>query len=148
MKSWVLSIAVLLVISSWAPITEGQEPYFNWELGKGASSGGELKLLSIDIPQTWDSSTNIEYWATIKFEAARKPEIQRACFKFSGGSQSCVDVQAKDVRYPSHSDFRVSVRVPAGTKRIDCYAEYIRDGKAKRTNTITYHIIILKKPDE
>ncbi len=148
MKIWVLSIAVLLVIPSWATITEGQEPYFNWEFRKGAPSGGELKLLSMDIPQTWDLSTNVEYWATIKFEVDRNPEIHRACFKFSGGGQSCVDVQPKDVRYPSHSDFRVPIRVPPGTKRIDCYAEYIRDGKAKRTNTITYHIIILKKPEE
>jgi hypothetical protein len=148
MKTRVLSIAVLLVISCWATIAEGQEPYFNWELRKEPPSAGELKLLSMDIPQTWNLSTNIEYWAIIKFEADRNPEIHRACFKFSGGSQSCVDVQAKDVRYPSHSDFRVPIRVPAGTKRIDCYAEYIRDRKTKPTNTITYHIIILKKPEE
>ena len=143
-----MNIAVLLVISSWATITEGQEVYFNWTSGKEPPSVGELKLLSMDIPQSWNLSTNIEYWATINFEADRNPKIRRACFNFSGGSQSCVDVQAKDVTYASHPYFRVPIHVPVGTKRMDCYAEYIRDGKTQRTNTVTYYVIILKKPEE
>ncbi len=143
-----MNIAVLLLISSWATITEGDESYFNYEFRKEHPSGRELKLLSMDIPQSWDLSTNTEYWATIKFEADRNPNIRRACFRFSGGGQSCVDVQAKDVAYPSGSSFRVLIRIPEGTKRIDCYAEYIRDGKKQRTNTITYHVITLKKSEE
>jgi hypothetical protein len=143
-----MSIAVLLAISSWATITEGQEGYFNWNLGKEPQSVGKLKLLSMNIPQSWNLSTNIEYWATINFEADHTPTIHRACFNFSGGSQSCVDVQAKDVTYASHPHFRVPIHVPMGTKRIDCYAEYIRGGKIQRTNTVTYHLIILKKPEE
>jgi hypothetical protein len=148
LKAVVMNIAVLLVISSWTTITEGQEGYFNWTSGKEPSSFGELKLLSMDIPQSWNLSRNIEYWATINFEADRNPKIHRACFNFSGGSKSCVDVQAKDVTYASHPYFRVPIHVPVGTKRIDCYAEYIRDGKTQRTNTITYYVIVLKKPEE
>jgi hypothetical protein len=148
LKAVLMNIAVSLVISSWAAITEGQEGYFNWTSGKEPSSVGELKLLSVDIPHSWNLSTNIEYWATINFEADRNPKIQRACFNFSDGSQSCVDVQAKDVTYASHPYFRVPIHVPVGTKRIDCYAEYIRDGKTQRTNTVTYYVIILKKPGE
>lgn len=148
LKAVLMNIAVLLVISSWATITEGQEAIFNSILGKEPPSGGELKLLSMDIPQSWNLSTNIKYWATINFEADRKPEIHRVCFNFSGGSQSCVDVQAKEVTYASHSYFRVPIHIPGGTKRINCYAEYIRDGKTQRTNTVTYHVIILKKPEE
>ncbi len=147
-KVVLMNIAVLLIISSWAAITEGQEGYFNYEFKKEPVSGGGLKLLSMDIPQSWDLSMNMEYWATVKFEADRNPNIRRACFRFSGGSQSCVDVQAKDVTYPSGSSFRVPIRIPAGTKRIDCYAEYVRDGKIQRTNIITYHVIALKKPEE
>lgn len=148
LKAVLMNMAVLLVISSWATITEGQEGYFNRNLGKEPPSAGKLKLLRLDIPQSWNLSTNIEYWATIHFEADRNPKIQRACFNFSGGSQSCVDVQAKDVAYASHPYFRVPIHVPAGTKRIDCYAEYVRDGKTQRTNTVTYYVIILKKPEE
>jgi hypothetical protein len=148
LKGVLKNIAVLLVISSWATITEGQEGYFNWTLGKEHSSVGELKLISMDIPQGWSLSPSIEYWATINFEADRDQKIHRACFHFSGGSQSCVAVQAKDVKYASHSYFRVPIHVPVGTKRIECYAEYTRDGKTQRTNTVTYYVIILKKPEE
>jgi hypothetical protein len=148
LKAVLMNIVVLLVISFWATITEGAEIDLSSILGKEPSSGGELKLLSMDIPQSWDSSKDLKYWATINFKADQKPEIQRACFNFSGGSQSCVDVQAKDVAYEWNSYFRVPIKVPVGTKRIDCYVEYKRDGKTQRTNTVTYHIIILKKPEE
>ena len=148
LRAVLMNIAVLLVISSWATITEGQEGYFNWKIGKEPPVGGGLKLLSMDIPQSWNLSTSIEYWATIKFEADREPKIQKACFNFSGGNQSCVDVQAKDVTYSSHPYFRVPIHIPVGTKRIDCYAEYDRDGKTQRTNTVTYYVIILRKPEE
>ncbi len=148
LKAVLMNIAALLVISSWATITEGQEGYFNWNLGKEPSTAGELKLLSMDIPQTWNLPTNIEYWATINFEGDRNLTIQRACFNYSGSGPSCLDVQAKDVTYASHPYFRVPIRVPVGIKRIDCYAEYIRDGKTRRTNTVTYYVIILKKPEE
>jgi hypothetical protein len=148
LKAVLMNIAVLLVISSWATITEGPEIDIRSIFGKEPSSGGELKLLNMDIPQSWNLSTNIKYWATINFKADREPEIHRACFNFSGGSQSCVDVQAKDVTYAWDSYLRVPIHIPVGTNRIDCYAEYIRDGKTQRTNTVTYFVIILKKPEE
>jgi len=148
LKAVLMNIAVLSVISSCATITEGPEGSFLSLGRKEPSSGDELKLLSMDIPQSWNLSTNVEYWATINFEADRKPEIRRACFNFSGGSQSCVDVQAKDVTYGSHLYFRVPIHIPVGSRRIDCYAEYIRDGKTQRTNTVTYYVIVLKKPEE
>ena len=151
LKAVLMNIAVFLVISSCATITEGLEapegPSLSLEK-KGPSSRGELRLLSMDVPQTWDLSANVEYWTTINFEADSKPEIRRACFSFSGGGQSCVDVQAKDVTYGSHPYFRVPIHVPVDSKRIDCYAEYIRDGETHRTNTVTYYVVVLKKPEE
>ena len=148
LKAVLMNIAVLLVIAPWATITEGLEGYYDWKTGQEPPGVVELKLLSMDIPQSWTLSTDIEYWAMIKFETDRSPKIQRACFNFSGGSESCVDVQAKDVRYSSHSYFRVPIHIPVGTKRVDCYAEYIQEGKTRRTNTVTYTIIVLKKPEE
>ena len=143
-----MDVAVLLVISSCATITEGPEGP-SLSLGKKESfSGGEPRLLSVDVPQTGNLSSNVEYWTTINFEADPKPEISRACFNFSGDGQSCVDVQAKNVTYGSRAYFRVPIHVPVGSKRIDCYAEYIRDGKTHRTNTVTYYAIVLKKPEE
>jgi hypothetical protein len=137
-----ISLGVWLVISSYATVSTG------WDLmlrGETPSIGDQLKLLSMDIPLTGNPSADVKYWATIKFDAGFKPEIRRACFNFSGDRQSCVDVEAKDV---THGHFRVPIHVPAGSKRIDCYAEYIREGKTSRTNTITYYVIGLKKPEE
>ena len=143
-----MGVAVLLVISSWATITEGQGG-LSFPFGGGEPYRGvELRLLSMEVPQSWNLSANVESWATINFETDLKPEIRRACFNFSGDGQSCVDVQAKDVTYRSHPRFRVPIHVPVGTKRIDCYAEYILDGNPHQTNTITYYVIVLKKPEE
>ena len=144
-----MGVAVLLVISSCATVTEGPEgSYISLRKQELPSSEDELRLLSVDVPHKGNLSANVEYWTTINFMTGRKPEILRACFNFSGGGQSCVDVQAKDVTYGSHTYFRVPIHVPVGSKRIDCYAEYIRDGKTHRTNTVTYYVIVLKEPGE
>jgi hypothetical protein len=102
----------------------------------------------MDVPQSGNLLANVEYWTTINFVADREPKILRACFNFSGDGQSCVDVQAKDVTYGSRTYFRVPIHVPVGSKRIDCYAEYIREEKTQRTNTVTYYAIVLKEPEE
>lgn len=142
-----ISGAVLLAISSCTTMNIG--PDASLSLGTKASSrGGELKLLSMDIPQTGSLSADVEYWTTIHFETEAKPEIRRVCFNFSGGSQSCVDVQVKDVTYGSHPYFRVSIHVPVDSKKIDCYTEYVRDGETHLTNTVTYYVVALKRPEE
>jgi len=142
-----ISGVVLFAISSCTTMTIG--PDASLSIGtKVSSRGGELKLLNMDIPQTGHLSADVEYWTTIHFETDAKPEIRRACFNFSGDGQSCFDVQEKDVAYGSHPHFRVSIHVPADSKRIDCYAEYIRDGETRRTNTVTYYVVVLKKPEE
>jgi hypothetical protein len=147
LKGALMNIAVLLVISSCATVTMGPEGA-SLSLGKKELSGrDELRLLSMDVPQSGNLSANVEYWTTINFEADPKPEIRRACFNFSGDGQSCVDVRAKDVAYGSQAYFRVPIHVPVGTKRIDCYAEYIRHRETQRTNTVTYYVIVLK-PEE
>jgi hypothetical protein len=144
-----MGVAVLSVISSCANITEGPEgSSILFRKQEPPSSADQLRLLSVDVPHSGNLSANVAYWTTINFVADRKPEILRACFNFSGDGQSCVDVQAKDVTYGSHTYFRVPIHVPAGSKRIDCYAEYIRDGKTRRTNTVTYYVIVLKGPEE
>jgi len=152
LKAVSMNIAVLLVISSCATVTEGPgRPSIFPGRGSVSSrdgSRGELRLLSMDIPQSGNLSANVEYWATINFEADPKTEIHRACFNFSGDGQSCVDVQAKDVTYGWHAYFRVPIHIPVGSKRIDCYAEYIRDGNTHLTNSVTYYVIVLKKREE
>jgi len=143
-----MSVPVLLVMFSCATITPGPEgPSFS--LGqKQPPIADDLELLSIDVPHSGNLSANVEYWANIEFVVRSKIEIGKACFNFSGDGQNCVDIGVKDVIYGSHSYFRVPIHVPADSKRIDCYLEYIREGTARRTNTVSYLIIVLKKPEE
>jgi hypothetical protein len=138
-----ITLGVLSVISSYATVSNGWDFLLRGETPYIGDS--QLKLLSMDIPYTGNPSEDVKYWATIKFDAGFKPEIRRACFSFSGDKQSCVDVEAKDV---THGHFRVPIQIPAGSKKIDCYAEYTREGKTSRTNTVSYHVILLKKPEE
>ncbi len=146
-RNVLVAVAVFLVISTFATLTEGEEGSSFFPSRKEPSSTYVLKLLSVDVPQSGNLSPDIAYWTTIHFEVDLKPEIRRACFRFSGGGQTCVDVQAKDVTYGSHPYFRVPIHVPAGSKRIDCYAEYIRDGKTQRTNTVTYRVIVMRSQE-
>jgi hypothetical protein len=124
-----MSIAVLLIIFSCATVPK--EP-----LG-----AGELRLLSIDVPQSGSVPAYVEYWVTINFVSAGNPEIRKACFQFSGYSLECVDVEQGYVTYGSRAYFRVPVHIPLGSRRLDCYAEYLRNGETQRTNTISTYII-------
>jgi len=145
---FLLGLAILLVISSCASIREGPEGPTLSIGGKEPTTADEIKLLSMELPQSGNLSPNLEYWATINFAANKKTTINKACFTFSGGVQTCVDVQEKDVTYGMQTYFRVPIRVPTGSKKIDCYVEYVRDGATKRTNTVTYYVVSMKKPEE
>ncbi len=139
-------VGLFLVISSFATVTQGQEGSSLFR-SKEPAGGSTVKLLSVDVPQSGNLSPDIGYWTTVHFESNLKPEIRKACFSFSGGGKTCVDVQAKDIIYGDRPYFRVLLRVPGGSKRIDCYAEYVRDGRTRRTNTVTYRIIALTPKD-
>ena len=145
---FLISVAVLFVISSCATIQEGPEGPTLSIGGKEPTPGDELKLLSMELPQSGNLAPDVEYWATINFVANKKTTINKACFNFSGGLQNCVDVQEKDVTYGMQTYFRVPIRVPTGSKRIDCYAEYVRGGGTQRTNTVSYYVVSMKKPEE
>ena len=124
-----MSIAVLLITFSCATVPK--EP-----LG-----AGEMRLLSMDVPQSGSVSANVEYWVTINFVAAGNPQISRACFQFLGDSLECVDVRQRYVTYGSRANFRVPLLIPKGQGILECYAEYIRNGETERTNTVSSFII-------
>ena len=123
-----MSVALVLTIFSCATVPK--EP-----LGEG-----ELRLLSIGLPQMGTLSANVEYFVTINFEANGNPEINRACFYFSGDGRNCVDVRRKDMVYGPRANFRVPIHVPLGSYRLECYAEYIRNGETQRTNTVSSYV--------
>ncbi len=128
----------LLTIFSWANMASGWDHFRREEI---PAVEPHLRLISMDIPQTLTSTEDVKSWANIKYDSGMKPEILRACFNFSGIGESCVDVEEKNV---TSRNFQVLIHVPMGTKKIDCYAEYIRDRKISLTNTITYYLITLK----
>jgi hypothetical protein len=123
-----MSIAVLLITSSCATVP------------KQPLGAGEMRLLSMDVPQGGNVSAYVEYWLTINFVAAGNPQISKACFQFLGDSLECVDVRRRDVTYGSRANFRVPLHIPRGQGILDCYAEYIRNGETQRTNTVSTFI--------
>jgi hypothetical protein len=112
-----MSVAILLAISSCTMV------------GKG-----ELRLLSMEVPKSERLRTNVQFWVRINFEADGNPEIRRACFFWSGDGPYCVNV--KDVEYGSIAYFQVPLYARFGSDSLQCYVEYIRDGKIQRSNAV------------
>jgi len=118
-----MTVAILLAVSSCATVSkEPLEP-------------GELRLLSLDVPENGNLRINIAYRIGIKFRADGKPEIRRACFYWSGDGPYCVWV--KDVEYGSDASVEVPIYPRVDQNRLECYVEYVRGGKIRRTNTVT-----------
>ncbi len=117
-----MSVAVLLAISSCATMQSGPlEP-------------GELKLLTLHVPENGNLKLLVPYRATITFKADGKPEIRRVCMSWSGDGPYCS--RPKEVKYGSEAYIEVEFYARADTNRLECYAEYVLDGKVRRTNKV------------
>jgi hypothetical protein len=116
-----MSVAILLAISSCATVRKG-----------------ELRLLSMEVPESERLRTNVQFWVRINFEADGNPEISRACFFWSGDGPYCFNV--RDVKYGSLAYFQVPLLARLGSDSLQCYVEYVRDGKIQRSNAIASFI--------
>ena len=121
-----MSVVVLLAISSCATVPK--EP-----LGPG-----ELRLLGMDVPENGNLKVGILYRATITFEADGKPEIRRVCLTWSGDSPHCV--RPTNVEYGSDASMEVPLYALPDRNTLECYVEYVRDGKVRRTNTVFSYV--------
>ena len=75
------------------------------------------------------------------FEGEGRAEIKRACFYESEERQYCSDVSY--VTLGTKRAFQVYLpSTKAGSYRVECYAEYVRNGEIRRTNVITTQISI------
>jgi hypothetical protein len=105
-------------------------------------ASGEVRLLSIDVLGS-GVEANASFAVNIFFEAAGKPEIKRACFYESGEGPYCFDVS--DVSYVTLGTKRAfQLYLPGvnvGSHRVECYAEYIRDGETRKTNVVFTQIL-------
>ena len=130
LKTVLLSGVVLLGVSSCATMLK--EPL----------ASGEVRLLSIDVLGS-GIEANSSFAINIFFEAAGKPEIKRACFYESGEEPHCFD--ASDISYVilgTKTAFQVHLPgINVGSHRVECYAEYIRDGETRKTNVVFTQII-------
>ncbi len=126
-----LSGVVLLIASSCATVPK--EPL----------ASGEVRLLTIDVVGI-GVEANVSFPVHIFFEAAGKPEIKRACFYESGEGPYCFG--ASDISYYTYGPKRAfQVYLPAlnaGSNKVECYAEYIRDGEIRKTNVIATQISV------
>jgi hypothetical protein len=97
-----------------------------------------MRLLSLEVPENGNLKVNIEYQLTIKFKADGRPQVRRACFTWSGDGPHCI--QVKSAEYGSDASLHVPFRPPLDRHLLECYVEYVRDGKARRTNTVSSYI--------
>ena len=126
LASILTTVALLLAISSCATVPEGPlEP-------------GEMRLLSLEVPENGNLKVNVAYPVAIKFKAEGRPEVRRACFTWNGDGPRCNRI--KDVKYGSEASLDVLFYAPMGYYRLECYVEYVRDGKVRRTNIVGSYV--------
>ena len=102
-------------------------------------ASGELRLLSMHVPQREDIRLNFQFVVNINFEADGKPEIRTACFSFSGDGPYCFKVT--DVNYGSPRTIKVQIRAKnSGSHSLESYVYYINDGKTQPTNVVNCQI--------
>ena len=97
---------------------------------------GELRLLRLDVPGSQNIMNHTEYQVKIDFDADGKPEIKRICFYYSGDGPYCIlkwNISAGTIILWLRADRK-------GQYRLECYAEYIRDGKMQRTNSVAVSV--------
>lgn len=102
---------------------------------------GELRLLRIQVLGGEPILSNLTYAVKVFFEADGKPEIKKACFYWSGDGPYCFRVT--DVDFGPPGTFRVWLRTNhSGFCKLECYVEYVRDGKSRSTNIVSSQITI------
>jgi hypothetical protein len=105
-------------------------------------TSGEVRLLSMDVVGA-GVEADASFAVDVFFEAAGNPKIKRACFYESGEEPFCFG--AMDISYATLGTKRVfQVYHPGlhlGSHRVECYAEYTRDGEIRKTNVVFTQII-------
>ena len=105
---------------------------------------GELRLLSVVIPEKESIKLNSPFLVNISFEADGKPEVRAACFTLSGDGPHCSKVT--DVNYGPPGTIRVQIRTKnPGSRLLEGYALYIRDGKIQATNAVSTYLPLISQ---
>ena len=131
LKSVLMGAVIMLLLSSCATVSK--EPL----------ASGEVRLLSMNILGA-GLEAHSSFAINIFYEAAGNPEIKRVCFyETRRWWQYCSDIS--DISYFTFGTKRAfQVWLPGidpGSHRVECYAEYVRDGEIRRTNVIFTQIV-------
>ena len=130
-----ISIAVLMIgavlfgISSCATVPKPLAP-------------GELRLLSMLVSENKIIKVNLPFEVNFNFEAAGEPEIKAACFYFSGDGPHCFKVMGVNYGSPGTIQAQIRTKNP-GSRRLEGYVLYIRDGKIQSTNVISIYFPVI-----
>ena len=97
---------------------------------------GELRLLKMQAPENSNLRLGGAYKFIINFESDGSAEIIRAvCTCTDSGPRA---YKAEDVRYGSKGE-NFSVWLSActsGSQRMECYVDYVSEGKRRRSNSV------------
>jgi len=106
-------------------------------------ASGEVRLLSMDTLGA-GVEANSSFAVNVFFEAAGNSQIKKACFSESKEGPYCFDVSDRSyVTLGTKRAFQVYLPgLSVGSHRVECYAEYIRDGETRKTNVIVSEISV------
>jgi hypothetical protein len=122
---------VLSVVSSCATVP------------KGPLAAGELRLLSMNVPGSKSIKAKSLYEVIINFQADGKPEIETACFSWSGDEPRCY--KPKEVKFGSPGTIKVQLYTFNPAEYIlKGYVVYIREGKTQKSNVVGSAISVIK----
>lgn len=99
---------------------------------------GELRLLSLLVPEKEKINVNVPFVANIRFEAEGNPEIRSACFFFAEDGPHCFKVT--EVDYGSPGTIKMQIRTKPGARLLECYVLYAHDGKIQPTNMVRTYL--------
>jgi len=97
---------------------------------------GELRLLNMLVPEKEKIKVNLPFLVNISFEAEGNPVIRSACFYLAGDGPHCFKVT--DVNHGSPGTIKIQIHTKnSGSRLLECYVLYIRDGKIQPTNVVS-----------
>jgi hypothetical protein len=103
---------------------------------------GELRLLSVFVPEKENIKINLPFAVNISFEADGKPEVRAVCFTLSADGPHCSKVTDVDYGLPGTIQAQIRTKNP-GSRLLEAYALYLRDGKIQPTNVVSTYLPLI-----
>ena len=117
-------------------------------VSKAPLAPGEVRLLSMNVVGAGLEARS-SFAVNIFFEAAGNPQIKKVCFyETRQWSRYCFDLSDRSYfTLGTRKGFQVWLPgIGPGSHRIECYAEYVRDGEIRNTNVVFTQIIASVSP--